>query len=279
MPLKRVAMSAVILLCTATLAARQAAPPSTKAEELSAAARRGDAAAVKKLLDEGVDPNTKYRYGVTALTYACDHGHLEVVKVLLDHGADVNVKDTFYGSTPLALAISPAQKKKPEHAEIAKLLIAKGAQGKDEALSSAVSDGDVALAKVILDSGGLPAAALSDALESAKAANKTEMVTLLGHAGAKPFDDFKIDQAQLAAYAGSYQSPGGTPVVCTVNGSRLAAAAFGQKFVLSAMDATRFRVIGAPELSIAFQLADGKVTGLVLTEGSNKTLFSRVEGK
>ena len=270
---------AVFVILTSALAAAQAAPPSTTAEELSAAARRGDAAAVRKLLDEGVDPNTKFRYDVTALTYACDHGHLEVVKVLLDHGADVNVKDTFYGSTPLALAISPAQKKKPEHTEIAKLLLAKGAQGKDEALSSAVSDGDAALTRVILDSGGVPAAALSDALENAGAQGKGELVTLLQRAGAKPFDDFKIDEPQLARYAGAYQNASGLPVVCTVAGSRLAAAAFGQKFVLSAIDSTRFRVIGAPELSITFQVADGKVTGLVLTQGSNTTPFTRVEGK
>ena len=68
-----------------------------KADALSAAARKGDAAAVKALLDEGVDVNTKYRYGVTVLIYACDHGHLDVVKLLLDRGADVNVKDSFYG--------------------------------------------------------------------------------------------------------------------------------------------------------------------------------------
>ena len=279
MPLKRLAISALALLSTAVLAAAQAAPTSTRAEELSAAARRGDAETVKKLLDEGVDPNTKFRYDATALTYACDHGHLEVVKVLLEHGANVNVKDTFYGSTPLLLAISPAQKKRPEHSEIAKLLIAKGAQGKDQALSSAISEGDVAVAKVILESGGISAAALTDALESARAQKKSDVATLLEHAGAKPYEDFKIDPAQLASYGGAYQSPTGTPVACALDGSRIVATAFGQKFTLSAMDATKFRVIGAPDLTITFQLADGKVTGLLLTEGNNKTLFTRVEGK
>ena len=63
--------------------ARPDSPP-TKAEQLQDAARKGDAATVKKLLDEGVDVNTKFRYNATALFYACDHGHLEVVKVLLD---------------------------------------------------------------------------------------------------------------------------------------------------------------------------------------------------
>src|SRR6476660_6710566 len=158
-------------------------PPPTKAEQLQDAARKGDAATVKKLLDEGVDVNTKFRYNATALFYACDHGHVEVVKVLLDHGAAMNLKDTFYGFTPLMLATGPAQKKKPEHTEIAKLLIAKGAEGKELALNNANQSGDASLAKAVLDKGGVAPADLSDALEMAKAGNKPEMVTLLEQAG------------------------------------------------------------------------------------------------
>ena len=76
----------ILLALTAIIALAQAPPP-TKAERLQDAARKGDAAAVKQLLDEGVDVNTKFRYNATALFYAADHGHVEVVKVLLDHGA------------------------------------------------------------------------------------------------------------------------------------------------------------------------------------------------
>ena len=123
-----IATTAAAALFAAAVASAQPAPASTdKADALSAAARSGDAAAVKALLDEGVDVNTKYRYGVTVLIYACDHGHLDVVKLLVDRGADVNVKDSFYGATPLMMAVSPAQKRKPAHLEIAKLLLAHGA--------------------------------------------------------------------------------------------------------------------------------------------------------
>ena len=62
---------------------------------------------MKKLLDEGVDVNTRFRYDATALFYACDHGHLEVVKVLLERGADMSIKDTFYGFTPLGAGHRP----------------------------------------------------------------------------------------------------------------------------------------------------------------------------
>src|SRR3954465_7726045 len=136
----------MLIALTAIVALAQAPAP-TKAEQLQDAARKGDAAAVTKLLDDGVDVNTKFRYNATALFYACDHAHIDVVRVLLDKGADLTVKDTFYGFTPLMLAVSPAQKKRPEHTEIAKLLIAKGAPGKDAALSSAIQDGDTGLAK------------------------------------------------------------------------------------------------------------------------------------
>src|SRR6476659_7879160 len=106
-------MKLALVLLTALVSMQ--APPLTKAEQLQDAARKGDAATVKKLLDEGVDVNTKFRYNATALFYACDHGHVDVVKVLLDKGADLTLKDTFYGFTPLMLAISPAQKRKPAH--------------------------------------------------------------------------------------------------------------------------------------------------------------------
>src|SRR3954463_14344632 len=55
-----------LITLVAIFALAQAAP-STQAEQLQEAARKGDAAAVKKLLDDGVDVNTKFRYGATAL--------------------------------------------------------------------------------------------------------------------------------------------------------------------------------------------------------------------
>ena len=272
-----------LLVILAAVIALAQAPPLTKAEQLQDAARKGDAATVKTLIDDGVDVNTKFRYGATAIFYASDHGHLEVVKVLLDKGADLSVKDTFYGFTPLALAIGPAQKKKPEHAEIAKLLIAKGAAGKEAALASVVASSDAALAKVILDSGGIPATNLSDALETARAQNKTDMVGLLEKAGAKPYEDFKIDAAVLAKLPGTYKNPTGNELTVAAAGARLtigqAAAPPAQRLTLVATGEKAFKAIGAP-ISLTFLVEGDKVVSLTLTQpGPPPTVFTRVEGK
>jgi hypothetical protein len=270
-----------LVLLAAVLALAQAPAP-TKAEQLQDAARKGDAAAVKQLLDSGVDVNTKFRYNATALFFACDAGNIDVVKLLLDHGADMNIKDTFYGFTPLMLAVSPARTKTAAHTEIAKLLIAKGAAGKDDAMLAAIDDGDANMVKTILDSGGIPAAKLTDALEAAKTQKKPEIATLLEKAGAKPLVEAKIDPALLAKYAGLYQGPR-DDLEITVDGASLTigfrGAAMAQRSRLAAMDKTTFRGgAGMNGMSVVFQVAGDKVTGfqLVPPQGTPIT-YTRVE--
>lgn len=275
-------MQALLLFVTA-LALLQAPPP-TKAEQLQDAVRKGDAAAVKKLLDEGVDVNTKYRYNVTPIFFACDAGHLEVARLLLERGADLTVTDSFYGMTPLALAVSPPRKKTPAHNEIAKLLVAKGAPDKAMALGAAVDEDDEGLAKAVLDSGGIPADTLTDALEQARAGKKVKTAALLEGAGAKPYEDFPMAAERLAQFAGTYRNPAGNEMVVTVDGKRLrignaAAGAAGQR-TLVAQDATTFRGINAQGTMIVFKIDNGKVTGFdVKPAQGNPVIYARVEGK
>jgi Ankyrin repeats (3 copies) len=279
---RRIVIGTMFVLLSAVIVLGQssgsAANGDARGEALADAARKGDAAAVKKLLDEGVDVNTKFRYGTTALSFACDRGHLDVVKLLLDRGADVNVRDTFYNATPLTWAVSPQMGRKPQHAEVVRLLLAKGAQGKGAALMGAIAAPDLAMTKVILESGGFQPDALTDALEAATRGQQKEMVALLEAAGAKPRVEFKMDEAQLARYAGTYSGPGGAELVLTVAGGRLVgSAAPGQRLTFVARDATTFGVAEAPGVTLTIRLEGDKVTSVGFP--SNATTWTRAEGK
>jgi hypothetical protein len=277
MRLRSIVVGTAIALLSAAIVLAQSSG-SDRAEALADAARKGDAAAVKKLLDEGVDVNTKFRYGTTALSFACDRGHLDVVKLLLDRGADVNVRDTFYMATPLTWAVSPQMGRKPQHPEIVRLLLAKGAQGKGQALMGAISVPDLAMTKVILESGGLQPDTLSDALEAATRGKQQEIVALLEAAGAKPRVEFKIDEAQLARYAGTYRGPGDVDLVLTVAGGRLiGSAAPGQRLTFVARSATTFGIAEAPNATLTIRLEGDKVTSVGFP--TNAVTWTRVEGK
>jgi len=277
-------VSTFLVFLSSTAALGQLSAPDDKADAMWEAARKGDAATVKKLLDEGVDVNTKYRYGATALSYACDRGNFDVVKVLLEHGADVNVEDTFYHATPLDWAASPAMGRKPQHAEIVGLLLAHGAKGKEGALMAAVSATDAAMTKVILVHGGLPTDTLSDALESAKKDGHQDIVALLEQAGAKPPVEFKMDESQLGRYAGTYRGASGATatsmpgeLVFTVEGGRLTDAT--RHLTLLARDATTFRILGWQGVTLTFRLDEGRVSGATLIGDGNTATYTRVEGK
>jgi ankyrin repeat protein len=274
---RRILLAIVPIFLGAAVAFGQSSSSTDRAEALGEAARKGDAPAVKKLLDEGVDVNTKFRYGATALSYACDRGHLDVVKLLVDRGADVNARDTFYNATPLTWAVNPAMGRKPQHPEIVRLLLEHGAQGKGQALIASVSAPDTATLKVILDSGGLPPDALSDALASAKNGKHDDIVALLERAGAKPRVEFKIDDAQLSRYAGTYRGPGDAELVLTVAAGRLAGGVQGQRLTFVARDATTFGVTEAPGATLTFRLEGEKVMSIGFP--SNATTWTRVEGK
>jgi hypothetical protein len=275
--MQRILLGVLPILLSAAVSAAQAPGAGDRADALAEAARKGDAAAIKKLLDEGVDVNTKFRYGATALSYACDRGHLDAAKLLMDRGADVNARDTFYKATPLNWAVTPAMGRKPQHPEIVRLLLEHGAQGKEQAFLAAVSEPDLATTKVILDSRGIPSDLLSDALDLAKDRKLGDLVSLLEGAGARPHVEFKIDEAQLARYVGTYRGPREAELVLTVSAGRLTGDAPGQHLLFVARDATTFGVTGAPGALLTVRLDGDKVQSIGFP--NNAVTWTRVESK
>lgn len=243
-------------------------------EELFTAARKGDDAAVKALLEKGVDANAKWRYDTTALFFAADRGHTEVVKVLLEHGAKVNVKDTYYGMTPLNRAAGKG------HVAVVKMLLDKGAEGKESALLAGVSANNKDLVEAVLEKGGLRAETLSVALNNAESSKRTEIVELLRKAGAvpPPKADFQVDAETLRSYAATYRGQDADLTVVFKDG-KLFVQTPGPTLPLGAIDKVTFRPGDFVAITVAFKVEDGKVTGMTVKQGGNETFYKRAEAK
>ncbi len=244
-----------------------------KANEFWRAARLGDAARVKALLAAGVDVNTKFRYGATALSYACDRGHIEVVRVLLEHGADINVKDTFYNATPLSWAVFKG------HAEVVRLLLKKGATGDDDFFRNVAAQGNVALVRAFLEHAELKPESLSAALAAAERNQHTEILALLAAAGAKPLElAVKIDPAELVRFAGKYRSERGHELSFQVQDGQLHGGPAGQRpMLLVPLDKNMFQPAEIPGLRLAFQIEGQRITSLIVKQGENETFYRRVK--
>jgi ankyrin repeat protein len=233
------------------------------------AVRKGDLALVTSLLDKGVDVNSKFRYGATALFKAAERGHLEIVKLLLARGADVTVKDTFYQATAMTWALSNG------HIEIVSALLDKQPESVDGVLLNGLGNDKPDLVKVALAKGGLKKETLTTALFIASAdKDKAELVEILKKAGAIPPPEVKAETLQ--SYAGKYRNQAGLELTMAVTNGRLTGAAGQRPLQLLAVDDINFRVALAEGMSVRFKIEEGKVTGLTLTQGPTKTEFTRV---
>ncbi|KAL8563955.1 hypothetical protein ACOMHN_025286 [Nucella lapillus] len=101
---------------------------------LMKACKQGDVAAITRLVQGGVNVNTRYSHKLTPLHVACCYGMTEAVQALLDLKADINAQDSGK-ATPLYTACAS------RHPEVVKLLMSRGADP-----NLADSDGDTPLA-------------------------------------------------------------------------------------------------------------------------------------
>jgi len=119
-------------------------------ESLIEACKAGRLEEVKTLLNQGADPDAKYKEGWTVLMAAADQGYLEVVKILLEKGADPNAKD---GRTVLSLTA------RNNPIKVLKRLFHMGADPNakdklgDTALILAALNGHLEVAKLLLEKG------------------------------------------------------------------------------------------------------------------------------
>ena len=266
MATQRLALMVIVLLCPLCVSAQD------RNEEFFAAARKGDTAAVKALLDKGVDVNAKTRYGATALSYACDKGHIDVVRLLIERGADVNTKDTFYGEVPLGWALGK------EHIAIIKLLLEKGATGVERVLMTGVGEGKIELVRVALDKGGLKPETLNNALRRASTGSNKEIAELLKKAGAVAAE-VAVEPEILKSYGGVYKNEQVGEVTIEIKEGKLVGRVAGQStFTTSVVNKSTFS-INEVEATITFTTEADKVTGFTLNQGGATFVFKRVQPK
>jgi ankyrin repeat protein len=73
-------------------------------QALALAAEEGRRDSIELLLKIGFDLRWEHEWGGTPLHVAAWHGRPDVVKLLIERGAPINVRDSTYGSSPLAWA-------------------------------------------------------------------------------------------------------------------------------------------------------------------------------
>jgi ankyrin repeat protein len=120
-------------------------------EQFMLAAQYGEIKKIKTFLNKGIDVNTKYEDGYTALHWAAQEGYEELARFLIRKDADINSIDE-EGRTPLEIACSNQQFR------IVKLLFENNA---DHTISSngftplhaAASGGSVEIVNFLLDKG------------------------------------------------------------------------------------------------------------------------------
>ncbi len=91
-----------------------------RSDEMQAAKWRNDPDAIRRLLEQGEDPNADGEDMETLFEWAAWRGHTDIVRLLLDNGADIDERG-YEGETALINAASQG------HADVAALLIERGA--------------------------------------------------------------------------------------------------------------------------------------------------------
>ncbi len=127
------------------------------------AASQGDVAAMKKLLDAGLDPNARDAAGYTPLISAARAGNVAMIRLLVSRGADPSLRDAAVNSwTPLLHAVHKGQP-----GSIAALLDAGAdANGTDSygttPLMMAAGYGDTGIIRILLARGANPRLPMRD---------------------------------------------------------------------------------------------------------------------
>ena len=179
------------------------------AQSIHEAAAAGDVAAIRELVESGVDVNVFNEDGFTPLHLAVRRGQREAIEALLASGADVNLEHAGSGFAAADIAFQGEAFR--DSAELTSLLVARGAEfdpdatirGPFKRLDLAVSAGNAAMTRLLLSLGAVVATDPGHPrprLLSAATSGNVEIVELLLDAGV-PVDQTDGDGTPALRYA------------------------------------------------------------------------------
>jgi len=247
-------------------------------DALIEAAQQGDLAGVRQLLDEGVDVDSKSRYGATALFFAVDKANAEMVDLLLAHGADVNVVDTFYSASPLDWALFKADASEPHRQMLLRLLKVQP-ESTSGVLALAARLGDSELADAVLALERSTQGELLNAAKTAAEAGHSELSKRFEASAenAPSPDSIEVAREILEGYAGEFKNEEiGLTIKTFLEGDALKAQATGQPVTSLVPTAERtFQALEDPAITLVFRGRGGTVEGLTLQQGGRDFEFAK----
>ncbi len=283
-----VGMLLFVLLSSAPGAAQESTAATPGDEALWLAAREGDLARVEALVESGVDPDARTRYGASALSYAADKGAVDLVRYLLEKGVDPSVKDTFYNGTPMMWALSE-RPLPPERIEIAKLLLAAGSTEAGMALSIGSQLAQTDLIEAALTSESLTVEDVQAAHKIVAAKNSSKLLDLIegseawtrAQAAAQDAASFELSAEQIARVSGIYRNDEFEMNLQIFSDDQgLRGQVYGQGSF--ALRATSPDVFLAPEVpggvKLTFSGRAGSVESMLLEQGGSEVPFRPFEG-
>lgn len=214
-------------------------------KDLRVAARAGDLGEVRRLVEGGAAVDAGDTYGTTALALAARGKHVEVVWYLLEKGADPSAREEFFGVSVLGFALWDGE---PEY-EVAKVVLAAGAEDRAEAVAAGLESGNLDLARAAASSGPVLESEAERLREdfAGLEGEAREILAALETRADPPPPEYTAEE--LATFAGPYRTADqeASLVVEVVDG--------GLSVVLEGAATTL-----APFAERAFRSADGSVT-------------------
>ena len=264
----RLIHAALILLLTAPALAGSP-------RELLLAARSGDLAEVERLVEGGLDVDAGDNWGTTPLALAARNGQVEVARYLLDKGADPGARETFFGASVLDFALWTGA---PEF-EIARMLLAAGAEDRASALRRALRTGSIELATAAVESGPVfesEAAELRRLLDGEEGEPDSELAEIVARVETRPDPPPPSYTAEeLAGFTGYFERGDSPAAVIVVRDGRLALEIAGQRIRLQPAAEREFRDAEG-DLTVSFFGRAGTIEGLSMARAGRQPLRYRL---